>query len=172
MKPESSLKWLESAGGPLLLLEEHLLESWSGVFSEPSQTPFTDYDRACAVNDYIGIIAVDSGFGIVLGEEPFSTAWFQFAETKNSLLVRWVFAENESAVTDALANLQSAAWKKTGVKIQFSGDRLILFDSACNGSNINESLEIEIPKGWYAVETFHYKPNEKTSLILHRFFLS
>jgi hypothetical protein len=106
---------------------------------------------------------------MVLGEEPFSTAWFQSPETRNNFLVRWVFAENELAVVDVLNNLKVAEWMKTNVNIQFFGGKLILFDSACNGSRVDEKLEIEIENGRYEVETLHYAPNKQTSLILHRF---
>lgn len=169
MKSERTLKWLESAGGPLLLLEEHLLAHWHGAFSKSTQISTTDYDRACNIDDYIGIIEVGSGYGIVLGEEPFSTAWLQLPNPHNSFLVRWVFAENEAAVIDALSELQETKWKKTGAKIQFSNGKLVLFDSACKGTNIDDNLQIEISKGQYEVETLNYEPNEQTSIILHRF---
>ena len=168
MKPEISIVWIESAGGPILLLEENLLAHWQGCFSNSIDTP-TDYDRACAVNDYIGVIAVDSGHGIVLGEEPFSTAWWPSTKLGEGVLVRWVYAENEAAVIRALDNLPNAAWLRTNVEVQVSNGKLILFDAACSGSNIDEQLEIEIPKGCYVAETLHYQPDEQTSLILHRF---
>ena len=168
MKSVSSLPWLESAGGPLLLLEESLLTLWHGCFSNSQDTP-TDYERACNVDDYIGVIGVDSGHGIVLGEEPFSTAWWPSAELGNGFLVRWVFAGNEAAVTHALKDLSNTAWRRLGVGFQVSNGKLILFDAACSGSDIDERLVIEIPKGWYAAETLHYEPDEQTSLILHRF---
>jgi hypothetical protein len=169
MKSERILKWLESAGGPLLLLEEHLLTDWRGVFAESNQIPTSGYDRACNIDDYIGIIEVGSGYGIVLGDEPFLTAWSQLPDPQKSFLIRWVFAENEAAVIEALTNLQELKWENTEVEIKLSGDKLVLFDAACDGSQIDDRLEIEIPKGSYTVETFHYKPNNQTSLILHRF---
>jgi hypothetical protein len=171
MHTENSLQWIASAGGPLLLLEEHLLSYWRG-FNLPKNNPefVTDYDRACEIDDYIGIIGIDSGYGLVLGDDPCETAWFQFPEIQNGLLVRWIFAENEPAVIDALNNLQEADWQKTGVKMHLSNGKLILFDSACEGTNLDEKLQIEISKGWYEVETLLYEPNKQTSLILHRFF--
>ncbi|HUQ32045.1 MAG TPA: Imm21 family immunity protein [Pyrinomonadaceae bacterium] len=168
MRHESSVVWIESAGGPLLLLEENLLAHWHGCFSNSEDTP-TDYDRACDVDGDIGIIAVGSGQGIVLGEEPFSTAWWPLAKLGEGLLVRWVYAESEAAVIRALENLPSAAWLRTDVEFQVSNGKLLLFDAACSGSDIDERLEIEIRKGCYVAETLPYQPDEQTSLILHRF---
>ncbi len=170
---KNSFQWIESGGGPLLLLEEHLLGYWKGFnFSKQNPDFVTDYDIACEIDDYLGVIEVNSGYGLVLGEEPLSTAWLPFTETKNGLLVRWMFAENESAVIDALNNLQSLTWQTTDIEINFSGDKLILFDSACSGSQIDEKIEIEISEGRYSAETAHHQPNKETSLIIHRFSLS
>jgi hypothetical protein len=41
-----SLIWLESTGGPLILLEEDLVPSWRGYLSV-SDSGVTDYERAC-----------------------------------------------------------------------------------------------------------------------------
>jgi hypothetical protein len=71
-----------------------------------------------------------------------------------------------------LNNLQEADWQKTGVKMHFSNGKLILFDSACEGTNLDEKLQIELSKGWYEVETLLYEPDKQTSLILHRFSIS
>jgi hypothetical protein len=172
MLTRTSFQWIDSGGGPLLLLEEHLLGYWKGFnFSKQNPNFVTDYDLACEIDDYLGVIEVGSGYGLVLGGEPMSTAWLPFTDTKNGLLIRWMFAENENAVIDAVNNLQSVTWQKTGIKIDFSGDRLILFDSACVGNQVDEKLEIEISEGRYSVETAHHQPNKETSLILHRFSL-
>ena len=52
-----SLIWLESTGGPLLLLEEDLVPYWHGYLSV-SNSSLTDYERACEVSDYLGSIDV------------------------------------------------------------------------------------------------------------------
>lgn len=148
------------------MLEESLLKYWRGFDLRENPDHITDYDRACQVNEYVGTIAVDSGYGLVLGGEPFQTAWLQFPET---IMVCWDHAENETAVVEALSNLPSGNWEDTEVEIQFSGGKLILFDSAFDENEIDESLEIEVPKGKYKVQTFHYVPNKQTSMILHRF---
>ena len=89
---QKSLKWLESTGGPLLLIEKVFLPYWDGY--APTETGVTDYERACKVGDYLGRIEVGPGYGVVLGEEPFSTTWWQPDENRNGLLVRWVYANN------------------------------------------------------------------------------
>ena len=162
------LKWIESAGGPLLLLERALLPYWQGSFGDGAST--TDYDRACQVADYVGEIEVASGSGVVLGEEPFSTTWWQSERSLNGCLVRWGFAENEMKVREVLSSLLVAQhWRATDIKLEILNGELILFDSACSGTAVDDSLTITIPPGAYTVETLHYNPNDELSLILHRF---
>ena len=45
------------------------------VETDPND-PATDYDRACDVNYYLGLIEIGAGKGLVLGGEPLSTAWW------------------------------------------------------------------------------------------------
>ncbi|MEW6736292.1 MAG: Imm21 family immunity protein [Acidobacteriota bacterium] len=81
-----TLHWITSAGGSLILLSQHLLKQWMGCFllskdvsnlispydiSLPESTfageeTETDYDRACAVEGYLGIIKVANGEGLIL----------------------------------------------------------------------------------------------------------
>lgn len=44
-----SLKWIDSYGGPFLLLEERLLDQWRGVHVQNSEVLESDYDRACNI---------------------------------------------------------------------------------------------------------------------------
>jgi len=162
------LVWLESTGGPLLLLEKELLTYWHGAFGNSATT--NDYDRACEITDYVGVVQVGPGFGVVLGEEPFSTTWWQSEGLLSSFLVRWVYAEDEAQVHDALSSIRVANhWEATDVAIEVVTSRLVLFDSSCPGIDTGSHLTLEIPPGRYSIETLHYNSNDETSLILHRF---
>lgn len=161
-------EWIESTGGPLLLLEKELLPYWHGI--SRSSATMTDYDRACKIADFVGAIKVGPGSGVILGEEPLSTTWWQSPHLLNSFLVRWVCAENEERVRAALSSLpRDIRCEATEVKLEAFNGELILFDSACCGTDIDDYLTIEIPRGRYAIETLHFEPNHELSLILHRF---
>ncbi|HET6980154.1 MAG TPA: Imm21 family immunity protein [Pyrinomonadaceae bacterium] len=171
MDPEAHFKplnWIESTGGPLLLIEKTLLAHWHGSFGDGAA--MTDYDRACEIADYVGALEVGPGFGVVFGEEPFSTTWLPSQELLNSFIVRWVYAEDETKVREVLRSLSIAdQWQATDVKLEIFNDELILFDSSCSGADVDSSLAIEISPGSYAIQTLHYNPNDEVSLILHRF---
>src|SRR5260370_41091178 len=83
-----ALQWMQSNGGPLLLVSGEPLPSWEGT-EFPSDgrqieaqfrwngqaAPATGYDRACDVKEYVGLLTIGVGQGLVLGDEPLSTTW-------------------------------------------------------------------------------------------------
>ena len=73
MEARMRLHWVETAGGPHLVLPEKYAAAWEGC-STPSGGriveatfrcdpggPATDYDRACSVAGWIGAIPVGRG---------------------------------------------------------------------------------------------------------------
>jgi immunity protein 21 of polymorphic toxin system len=163
-----ALTWIESTGGPLLLLELELLPFWQGILEGPAE--MTDYDRACQITSYVGKIEVGPSFGIVLSGEPLSTTWYEASNLGNSFIARWVCAEDELAVVSALGSVPiDTTWEQTGVNFETSHRELIVFDSSCSSSAIDTYLAIELRPGRYSIETLNYEPNDQVSLILHRF---
>jgi len=156
------LTWIESAGGPLILLEGRLLSDWHGIETD-------DYDRACGIDDYLGLLNVGSGRALVLGEEPMPTAWL----SEPGMLVRWQYADDNESVVEAIADLSKASWEETGIVLDVSDSSLVLFDATCPGKDpdCNRTgckLNIVLKEQRYLIETAHYTPDENTALILHR----
>jgi hypothetical protein len=168
VQDRDSLIWLESTGGPLILLEEDLLPYWGGYLSS-FNSGVTDYERACEVSDYLGSIKVASRSGVLLGEQPYATTWWEPSELDDGLIVRWVSGEDEAASIQELTQVPISNWERTNVEIEVVNGRLVLFDSVEPGDNIETFIVIQKPKGTYVAETQHYNPDSNTSLILHRF---
>jgi len=161
------MEWICSAGGPLILLSQPLLDCWHGGFGREGET---DYDRACQIYDYIGIIPVDGGYGLVLGDEPNQTAWLPAESSGAGTLVRWVFASSESDSIQQARALPDDAFQITGLEFVTEHPTHVLFDSALPGSRYQEGgfLKIVLAPGRYAVSTAVYAPDAETSMILHR----
>jgi len=87
-------------------------------------TPATDYDRACDVEGYLGLLDIGAGHGLVLGDDPNATAWQAYAnsgdgeEVVGGILIRWVYANSEADVMAAIDNLPESAWVDEGVGVQ------------------------------------------------------
>ena len=155
-----SNNWLTSAGGPLILLEKEFLSNWKGVFSN-------DYNRACAISDYIGLINVGQGKGLIIGDEPFPTLWLP-QNKQEGLLVCWNYAENEEEVLKFCQKIPEKIWKATNLNLEVLKGPLILFDSAASGNDLLDSLSIGLIPGAYQIKTAIYEPNPLTSLIIHK----
>jgi hypothetical protein len=181
-----SLKWVSSEGAPLLLLSRHHLKKWEGT-DVPSGgrvveaifrwdgpgSPATDYDCACDVDGYVGIIPVGQGEAVVLGDHPCPTLWWPGDNGDLNLLVRHAYTRSatDEEVLSLLRGLGTVSWEDTGLRFTADQTPLILFDSAQNPSweSFEGFLEIPLPPGTYRIETAFYKPDKHTFLILHRF---
>lgn len=173
---QDPLHWIASAGGPLILLSGEYASKWLGVglldeeldfdIMPPSQN--TDYDRACAVEGYLGLLEVGAGQGLVLGDEPMSTAWWQLTATEG-VLIRWVYGDGETDLVQLLTPFEEHAWTSSRLNLSVGKHPLYLFDSALPGDEaIDERLTITLAEGSFAIDTAIARPNAHTEVVLHR----
>ncbi len=162
------LNWINSFGGPLILLDRSYLDYWKGS-DEINGT--RDYERACRIEDYLGLVKVGDFFGLILGDEPNQTAWKQI-DLHQGILIRWVWADNEAEIENSIEDIISKnEWQETNLEIEFQTGNLFLFDSAFNSKkneHLVNSLNIELNAGIYSLKTLFYKPNERLNLVIHK----
>ena len=175
------MEWIESQGGPLILLEESLLAFWEGTDAPKSgrvvradsrasgAAVATDYDRACDVRRVMGAIEVGPGIGLVLAGEPLPSTWFPLGDHTEGMIVRWRYANSEEAIVQALNSVPADAFAQSGLQIEVAGP-LVLFDAAMPGYDIvTPYLTINMAAGFCRVQATQYIPDPDTALILHRF---
>ena len=152
-------------------MEINKLKDWKGIGEEfPSpEGVVSDYDRACEVDDYLGLVKVNGDYdALVLGVEPMGTAWLNIA--KMGIIVRWEFGETEEEIEHLVENMSlDKSWEKSGVFLEFFSKELVVFDAAADFTCLDDQLDVEIEPSKYEMETAFYKPNNLTSLVLHRF---
>jgi len=165
------LLWIESAGGPLLLLDRRWLADWHGADRAPNHSSVTDYERACAVSDILGPLAVGPGQGLVLGDEPLSTAWWPMPEAQGGIVARWRWAPNEALVLAALRRLSPEVWVPSSLRVAVPTGQAVLFDAADSGEQCAPSLRLPLSPGIYGVATAEYAPEAEIALLLHRLTL-
>jgi hypothetical protein len=177
-----ALTWLEH-DAPLILLSGANLAEWEGI-DPPSggrvveasfrwsdeAAPATDYDRACDINDYVGLISVGSGMGLILNDMPMDTAWKAFGGNRGGLFIRCMYADSMAAVLSAVHKVPAESWEAAGLIFTVDGGPLYLFDSTYNGKDLSntEYLVIQMSPGNYSIETAVYE-NESAGIVLHRF---
>ncbi len=160
------MRWLESGGGPLILVPRRHLLNWTGI--QAPDGGGSDYDRACEVTDEVALITVgEKGTGLVFGDEPFRTAWF--ADESGGLVIRWVYADSEAAVAEYLKNASlGEVLEDTRLSFATPGDCL-LFDSAEPGSDVRgDSIDIALHPGTYRIRSAIVNPSDEMRLVLHQ----
>lgn len=99
------VEWMESSGGPLIVVSDAALPSWCG---SDSAEPEADYDRACDIDDRIGLIPVGGEAALVHAGDPASTAFLP----ERGLFVRWCAAESEAELLESVGKaLEGALWE-------------------------------------------------------------
>ncbi|MFC9225029.1 Imm21 family immunity protein [Streptomyces hygroscopicus] len=156
-----SLTWLETEGGPFIVVPRTALSHWSG-------TEEGDYDLACEVMDFVGVLALPDGAeALVLGDEPLSTAYLP----EHRALVRWCYAESEEGIADIIrAGLLTAEWDE-GPVLSTTGE-LVMFDAAYFGTEVGtltDGTALELGVGRYRVDSASIEPDQLTSFRVHRF---
>jgi hypothetical protein len=165
------MKWLKSSGGPLICMEDALTKSWGGdrrVTGGP-----TDYERACRVQEYLGVIKVADGSAIVLGDMPLESAILD-TSPGGLALVRAFYLDPGANVSKMLQAVDEAHFDDPleSVGFQTKGGSLVLFDSALPGHQRDKvTLEFTLLPGTHRVLTKKIDPDDRTSLLVHKFYL-
>ena len=160
MKTYTFSKWIESSGGPFVIIEKKFAPLWRGTNGHPS-----DFDLACRTSNYIEEISTTNTTALILGDEPLRTL-VAYSEDHN-LIVRWRWATSEE---DVLSKIQSISFPKKckdQIDVNFFTDNLEIFDSASTYSEA-ESINLKINTGKNTIKTFDYSPNPETSLLIHK----
>lgn len=159
------MRWIESGGGPLIIVPEVALSNWEGV-ARTTIGSRTDYDRACAVDDNVGTIAIGDFEALVLGDEPLRTTWLP--DDIGGWIVRWVYAESEDEISSFVRdNVRNVALDERAVTFNVPGS-CVLFDSAEPGYRITgDSLFVRLPPGHYVVRSGMATPSESMRILLH-----
>ncbi|WP_244318352.1 Imm21 family immunity protein [Streptomyces brevispora] len=165
--------WVESMGGPLIIVPVSALTAWrgsaeTGVLAGDALTP-DDYDRACAVDDLAGVIAVgDSGAqALVLADEPATSCFLPEHRT----FLRWLAADSEAGLKAAARAVLVAAateWEECGTWA--SDGPATLMDSAEAGAELDigypgggkpARASVPLPAGRWRVRATHTQADEE-----------
>ncbi|MEV3993793.1 Imm21 family immunity protein [Streptomyces sp. NPDC049837] len=163
---DGTVGWIESGGGPLIVVPERVLTSWQGCDFE-SATNDDDYGRACDVEGYLGVIPVGGAQALVLGE-PWATTYLPGL----SCFVCWIGADSEEAMLGSVEQaLVAAAWEAE-VHWEVPGP-VILLDSGWPGVPRPDAefeeldrLRIDLEAGHYLVRAAYAKPAPGTTMVL------
>jgi hypothetical protein len=168
------MKWIKSAGGPLVCLERYLVANWSGAHEESYiEQRTTDYERACQVQDYLGRIKIRDGEALVLGDMPLETSVWQ-GRDGTTVIVRLFYADPTVDIPRIINALSDDEFDPPDehTAINIHDGEMVIFDAAMRGDCASvAALHFELPVGRQIVLTKAVKPGDRTSLLLHKFAL-
>ncbi|MQT02845.1 hypothetical protein FF041_22440 [Streptomyces jumonjinensis] len=154
-------------GGPLIVIPVSALNQWGGctkdgVIVGGTEVP-DDYDRACDVEGWAGIIDVGlEGSGLVLADEPATTCYL----SEQNVFLRWLAADSDAEFLEAAkAVLDDPATEWEGCGVWETDGAAVLLDSAVAGADLAvehreqgglpEQALISVPAGRWSVRAFH-----------------
>ncbi|MEV8375853.1 Imm21 family immunity protein [Kribbella sp. NPDC056861] len=130
-------RWVESMGGPLIVVPVSALGNWNGCTLQGMIAGegliVDDYDRACELVELAGVIDIGDQQGLLLGD--ISSPSCYLAEHK--VFVRWDGADSAEQLFEATERLladENTAWDDCGV--WETDGPAVLMDSAEAGSDL------------------------------------
>lgn len=160
---------MNSGGGPLVCATPLAGANWRGVNGSSIADVRTDYARACAELDYLGVIPCSSFEVLVLGDEPLQSAFARIGE--DVVIARWVSCVSGERAVAAISSMPSQLPAVAEV-CQFSVDEncLCLFDAALDKPLMLDtgSSVIDVGPGRYEVTTENYKRDQEFEFLIHR----
>ena len=154
-------------GGPLIVVPKSSISAWGGCTEDGSVLGDADgrddYDRACEVEDWAGVIAVGAGAttALVLADEPAKTCFLP----EKLLFVRWLAADSEAEVftaAEAVLADPDTAWEDSGLWV--TDGPAVLMDSAEAGADLGvnypdggqpDQAPVQLPAGQWKVRAVH-----------------
>ena len=175
----SPFMWIETLGGPHVILPEENLHHWRGSEGwkdhiDPSDT--SDYARACRVDSWLGLLGCGGGDALVLSEDFGPVAWLQGEDQSGGLLIQWLGFDEEKDILLAINSpkLAEALGSADAESIEFAtgpSGALRLFDAAERGDDISgESAKLRVRPGTYMVRA-GYLETENLMIVVRRFCL-
>lgn len=162
------LRWIESLGGPLLLVPESVLDQWSGSEGKSASHLFpNDYEWACSLTDYLAPIEVGGATALVLGDEPLPTAWV--SQPTGGFFARWSYCPDDAHAAAVLQTVPKGSELLEEVQFGVESTAFRLVDAAETGSSLQqENVTVSPTIGSYSVQTFEFEPDEESSFRTHR----
>ena len=136
-------------------------------FRHDPSGPATDYDRACDVEGWIGVIPVGDGDGLILSGDVGPVACVR-PRPNEYVLLRWLYAPNEDALLAYFEGVRMALIAEERAVFRHPGGPMILADSSDAGLGWTSLyFAFELPAGTYQVSASHSAAAE-VAIVVHQ----
>lgn len=147
-----ALRFVDTEGGPVLVLPVAVLPKWRGVCDDRGRPVFgeqpTDYDRACDARGHI--LSVAGVEALVLEQE--STAFYR-ASDRVSYLLLWIGADDGAHVLQAVLSADRRAWRPSRKIFTLASEGgVAIIDSAAYGPSLRKPVRGDLAPGRYRID--------------------
>ncbi|MEU0085627.1 Imm21 family immunity protein [Streptomyces sp. NPDC006274] len=157
------LTWVESEGGPMIVVEESLRHLWGGYTN-------SDYENACEVEGYAGLVTFGEPSvlrtGLAINDIPAPTA---FMEEFGSI-VQWIASSSDARFVEVVREgIEFVDTWVDGPVMQVNGP-VAVFDAALPGTEAraDELLLVEIEPAVYRLRTADIESDTGTCARVHK----
>jgi Immunity protein 21 len=168
MGKKRSLQFIETEGGPFILLPMELKKSWSGV-GDPDEGIPSDYEKAEKFVATVGVLDLGKGQALVLGDAEVTAFW---SLDDGGVFIQRIMGDEDADVIAVVerALADSKGWKRAKLAFDPGAGKLALFDAAYAyaDSDEDERLTIALAPGLYGVETRTVTKGEDVEVALVR----
>jgi Immunity protein 21 len=173
MTRPTSLTWIQTTGGPPILMPARALAAWHGIGNDwvpaderAAGAAPADYDRACEVEGYSSLIDVGIDSAYVLGDEPLPVCWIAGAPGEGTL----VQPRGSRGDTQLLDDLDASPLDERALETtsySSPGTHHILFDSSASGDEaVDEGVRVELAAGEYEIRVVERRTASGLTLVL------
>jgi hypothetical protein len=136
------------------------------TFRYDPKGPATDYDRACDVSGWLGVIPVGRGQALVLSGDKTSAAYYHWR--RGHYLLRWLYADSETELLDHFHDVHAQLPVEEEAMFRHPGGLVYLMSATdLPGRWLLPHTELSLPRGRYRVWTSHSE-TEKMYIIIHK----
>ncbi len=157
-------KWksLLSEGGPYVVLPKSAVKRWG------EDAEGTDADAATRAGDTAAVIKVAAGSALILGT-PDRLYFHKLAGGGMFVRVVSFDADDDRILAKHVKSVTEKVWSSLDVELAVT-EPLWAFEATSDGVAIGtgNSLQCDVPRGTYALDTATYKPDAGTELLLVR----
>lgn len=150
-KKKRELDYIETEGGPFILLPLDLKKAWNGTGDEDEGIP-SDYEKAEELATKIGVLDVGVGQALILGDAEV-TAYWQLDD--GGVFIQRILGDDDDAVAAVVEqSLDAHGWTKLPLTFNPSKGKLALFDAAYSyeDSDEDERIKLSLSPGLYEIE--------------------
>ncbi|MGE6759577.1 Imm21 family immunity protein [Corallococcus interemptor] len=160
MKVERS-EWIESLGGPLVMLPVSKRKMWAGARTN-------DYDEACSIYSSSGIIPRDWGDVVVLADEPLRTC--VILRPEGPMIVRWRYAPDEEVLLQAVSEFEPGLHSPVErVSFRSQAEPYVIVDSVEDAS-LARGIEVRLSDGVSRMVSYEVNDKQRQVAVLVRVF--